>query len=253
MTKCWGAASDLDPSLRYFLSRDLADASKDLVNTYGLSRTGIFNQIDASLKRLGTDYIDVFQIHRLDPNTPIEETMEALHDLVKSGKVRYIGASSMYAVEFAMLQFCAEKNGWTKFVSMQNHYSLLYREEEREMNRFCEMTGVGIIPWSPLSRGILGRPLADHRKTLRSAKEGDVPEGDAVIVKRVEELAGKKGWSMADVSLAWVNKRVTSPILGASSVQRIDDMLSARGKVLTDEEETYLEELYRPKKAIHWL
>jgi aryl-alcohol dehydrogenase-like predicted oxidoreductase len=148
LTKCFGVVGE-DPGLRSINYGKELPQLKDYTNQSGLSRQAIFNAVNASLKRLDTDYIDLLQIHRFDPNTPIEETMEALHDLIKSGKVRYIGASSMWAVQFAQMQFVAEKHGWTKFVSMQNHYNLLYREEEREMNRFCNDTGVGLIPVCP--------------------------------------------------------------------------------------------------------
>jgi aryl-alcohol dehydrogenase-like predicted oxidoreductase len=156
LTKCYGYVGE-DPGLRTILYGKELPQLKDYANQGGLSRAAIFNAVNKSLERLDTPYIDLLQIHRFDKNTPIEETMEALHDLVKSGKVRYIGASSMWAVEFAQLQFVAEKNGWTKFVSMQNHYNLLYREEEREMNRFCNSTGVGLIPVSS------ARPCANCR------------------------------------------------------------------------------------------
>jgi len=175
--------------------------------------------------------------------------MKALHDLVESGKVRYIGASSMWATQFAQMQFVAEKNGWTKFVSMQNHYNLLYREEEREMNRFCDATGVGLIPWAPLCRGHLARPYEQLGTTERSKPEAEkgLSEVDVKTIKRVEELAAKKGWKMSQVALAWINKRISSPIIGFSSVERMDEALEARGKTLTEEEEKYLEELYQPK------
>lgn len=179
--------------------------------------------------------------------------MKALHDLVQSGKVRYIGASSMWTYQFAQMQFAAEKNGWTKFVSMQNHYNLLYREEEREMNRFCDETGVGLIPWAPLCRGHLARAPSEFGSTGRSKEEKDragnagLVEPDLSIIKRVAEIAEKREWPMAHVALAWINKRVTSPIIGFSKEERIDQAASARGKVLTEEEEKYLEELYEPK------
>jgi aryl-alcohol dehydrogenase-like predicted oxidoreductase len=234
--------------------KDAVESSKDYQNTFGLSRAGIFNQVEASLKRLDTPYIDLLQIHRFDSTTPIEETMKALHDLVQSGKVRYIGASSMWATQFARMQFCAEKNGWTKFVSMQNHYNLLYREEEREMNRFCNDTGVGLIPWAPLCRGHLARPPKDFGSTARSKMEQDSQPGshgtvepDISIIKRVVEISEKREWPMAHVSLAWINKRVASPIIGFSSLERIEQAITARGKILTEEEEKYLEELYQPK------
>jgi aryl-alcohol dehydrogenase-like predicted oxidoreductase len=253
MTKCYfgvGETSDV----RHFVYRDAFQKSKDYVNTYGLSRQSIFHSVNASLKRLDVEYIDLLQIHRFDYNTPIEETMKALHDLVEAGKVRYIGASSMWGVNFARMQFVAEKNGWTKFVSMQNHYNLLYREEEREMNRFCNETGVGLIPWAPLCRGHLARPPAEFGSTTRSEQEkaggpgvSGAVEPDQTIIKRVQELAEKKGWTMSQVALAWINKRVSSPIIGFSSVARIDEAIGSNNKTLTDEEEKYLEELYQPK------
>jgi aryl-alcohol dehydrogenase-like predicted oxidoreductase len=215
----------------------------------GLSRQAIFNAVEASLQRLDTPYIDLLQIHRFDAAVPIAETMEALHDLVKSGKVRYIGASSMWATQFAQMQFVAEQNGWTKFVSMQNHYNLIYREEEREMNRFCDATGVGLIPWAPLCRGHLARPYEQLGSTERSKpeKEKGLSESDVKTIGRVQELAEKKGWKMSQVALAWINKRIASPIIGFSSIDRMDEALEAKGKTLTAEEETYLEELYQPK------
>ncbi|CAG9992946.1 unnamed protein product [Clonostachys byssicola] len=228
------------------------DRSKDYQNQFGLSRTAIFNQVEASLKRLGTTYIDLLQIHRFDSSVPIEETLKALHDLVQSGKVRYIGASSMWATQFARLQFCAEQNGWTKFVSMQDQYNLLYREEEREMIRFCNETGVGLIPWAPLCRGYLARPLSSS--TTRTTTETDLTSGghgsskvDVKIIGRVEELAKKHEWPMAHIALAWINKRVTSPIIGCSSLKRLDEAIGSNGKYLDSEEEQYLEELYQPR------
>ncbi|KAK6079874.1 aldo/keto reductase [Seiridium cupressi] len=254
MTKCfWGVAEQ--PEVRHFVNRGDFEASKEYVNQFHLSRTAIFNQVNASLRRLDTDYIDLLQVHRFDYDTPLEETMKALHDLVESGKVRYIGASSMWAVNFARLQFTAEKNGWTKFISMQNHYNLLYREEEREMNRFCNDTGVGLLPWAPLCRGHLARPPSDFGSTDRSKLESDGTPGshgtvepDLTIIKRVQEVALQRGWKMSHVALAWINKRVSSPIISFSSVAKIDEAIEARGKMLTNEEEKYLQELYRPKE-----
>lgn len=211
------------------------------------------------MKRLGIDYIDLYQIHRFDPATPIEETMSTLHDLVRSGKVRYIGASSMWAHQFALMQFTAEKNGWTKFISMQNHYSLLYREEEREMNKFCDLTGVGLIPWAPLARGFLGRPFEGEVATTErsrveygSAKAvtrsimypPPITEADKAIIGRVKELSERKGWCMSQVALAWINKRISSPIVGFSSVQRMEEAVEVKGKSLSEEEESFLEEVY---------
>ncbi|ETN38042.1 uncharacterized protein HMPREF1541_07665 [Cyphellophora europaea CBS 101466] len=229
--------------------------TKDYVNHGGLSRQAIFRAVNASLQRLGTDYIDVFQIHRFDPTVPIEETMQALQDLVRDGKVRYIGASSMWATEFARMQAVAEVKGFTKFVSMQNHYSLLYREEEREMIRYCNATGVGLIPWAPLCRGRLARPL-DSAETVRGKSDQKVKNDvkqlgytdiDKSIIGRVQEIAGKRNWSMTEVALAWINRRVASPIIGFSSVDRIDEALAAKGKQLTADEERYLEELYQAR------
>lgn len=174
--------------------------------------------------------------------------MRALHDLVVSGKVHYIGASSMWAHQFAQLQFTAEKNGWTKFVSMQNHYSLLYREEEREMNRFCHSTGVGIIPWAPLARGLLARPVQAQGSTKRSEAQPGITETQDAIIGRVQEVAERKGWAMSQVALAWILRSVSSPIIGFSSVARIDEAIGVRGKVLTDEEAAYLEELYTARE-----
>ncbi|KAI0180104.1 aldo/keto reductase [Hypoxylon sp. FL1284] len=254
MTKIfWGVGET--PDVRHFMHRDAVAGSKDYVNQYGLSRTAIFNAVEASLRRLGTDYVDVLQIHRFDYDAPVEETMRALHDLVQAGKVRYLGASSMWAVNFARMQFAAERRGWTPFVSMQNHYNLLYREEEREMNRFCRDTGVGLLPWAPLCRGHLARPPAEFGSTERSRLEKDASPGshgtvepDLSIIARVQEIAARRGWPMSHVALAWISRRVASPIIGFSSIARIDEALAARGKFLTDEEEVYLEELYQPKQ-----
>ncbi|KAF3916153.1 hypothetical protein AA313_de0204166 [Arthrobotrys entomopaga] len=253
LTKCYGHVLERQEGLTWMMG-DLLKKHKDYVGQGGLSRGAIFKQVDASLERLGTDYIDLLQIHRFDYSIPIEETMKALHDLVQSGKVRYIGASSMWATQFARMQFVAEKNGWTKFISMQNQYNMLYREEEREMNRFCNDTGVGLIPWAPLARGHLARLPENFGKTTRSsteAKSASHPlfqvgkeDSDKEIVKRVQEIAEKRGWKMSHVALAWINKRVSSPIIGFSSIARIDEALDANGKELTVEEEKYLEEPY---------
>lgn len=250
-TKLHGTVAE-DVGLRTIFHRDAIVASKDYANQYGLSRAAIFNQVENSLKRLETDYIDLLQIHRFDPNTPGEETMEALHDLVKSGKVRYIGASSMWTYQFAGLQHIAETHGWTKFVSMQNHYSLLYREEEREMNKYCTETGVGLIPWAPIARGHLARPLEQYGQTTRSSGEANagnragLSDADKAIITRVQEIAEKRGWTMSQVALAWINQRVASPIVGLSSVARLEEATQLQGKVLTPEEEAYLEEPYKP-------
>ncbi|KAK1997090.1 aldo-keto reductase [Colletotrichum falcatum] len=228
--------------------------SKDYVNQGGLSRKTIFKAVDDALNRLQTTYIDLFQVHRFDPSTPVEETMKALHDLVQAGKILYIGASSMWATQFAQMQFVAEKNGWTKFVSMQNFYNLVYREEEREMNRFCKETGVGIIPFSPLFGGALGRPLKAEKSSLRSQVTGimdpGLTEADGNIIRRVEEVAEKKGWSMSHVALTWLRSKGGIPITGFNSIKRIDEAGELRGKTLTEDEVAYLEEPYVPKSIV---
>lgn len=215
-----------------------------------MTRSGIFHAVDQSLARLGTTYIDLLQIQRFDPLTPPEETMKALHDLVQSGKVRYIGASSMWATQFAQLQFLAESKGWTKFISMQNYYNLCYREEEREMNRFCNDTGVGLIPWSPLFAGRLARPV-DDKSSVRSKRpsyhHSGLIDADEVIINRVEEIANKKGWKMSHVALIWLKSKGVTPIVGCTSVERIADMGELKGKELTAEEIKYLEEPYQAR------
>lgn len=256
LTKCYALVGEEPGVQNVFLQKDL-QASKDYVNQPGLSRKAIFEAVDGSLKRLGTEYIDLFQIHRFDYNTPIEETMEALHDIVKSGKVRYIGASSMYATQFARMQAVAELNGWTKFISMQNHYSLIYREEEREMNRYCNDTGIGLIPWSPLAQGKLARPLSESENTDRSRHTAkinlmniELTEADKKIITGVEDLAKRKGWTMSQVSLAWIKKKVCSPIVGISSIERMDEILGIKGKILSEEENQALEAPYVPKQIV---
>jgi aryl-alcohol dehydrogenase-like predicted oxidoreductase len=229
-----------------------------LVNQMGLSRKHIFHAVDQCLERLGTDYIDVLQLHRLDRETPPEEIMRALHDVVQSGKVRYIGASSMYTWEFARLQYIARSRGWTEFISMQPFYNLLYREEEREMLPFCRAHGVGVIPWSPIARGILARPLAKPEDSggggggsLRSQtdKKSDRWFADANldIVNRVQEVAEKKGTTMALVATAWVLQKGCWPILGLSTEARVVEVVEALKVKLTDEECAYLESEYRPR------
>ncbi|KRD19395.1 MULTISPECIES: aldo/keto reductase [unclassified Streptomyces] len=219
-------------------------------NGAGLSRKAILSEIDHSLSRLGTDHVDLYQIHRFDPHTPVEETMQALHDVVKAGKARYIGASSMYAWQFATMQHTAERHGWTRFVSMQNHYNLLYREEEREMLPLCADQGVGVLPWSPLARGRLTRDWGT--RTDRSA--GDAfgstlyPEGDRTIVEAVTRIAGARGVPRAQVALAWLLHRstVTAPIIGASKPNHLDDAVAAVELELTDKELQELEQPYAP-------
>ena len=223
----------------------------------GLSRGAIFRAVDASLKRLGTDYIDLLQIHRYDPTVSPEETMKALHDLVQSGKVNYIGASSMWAYQFARMQFIAEKNGWTKFVSMQNSYNLLYREEEREMIKFCKETGVGIIPYGPLQGGLLARPVDVETARGKLAKMfvGNPTDADLTIIKRVQEVADRKGCKMAQVAMAWVRAKGCIPIVGLnnSSIQRVDEACAIKDIKLTEDDVKYLEELYiaKPVWGLH--
>jgi aryl-alcohol dehydrogenase-like predicted oxidoreductase len=221
----------------------------------GLSRAAIMTQIDASLRRLGTDYVDLYQIHRWDDRTPIAETMEALHDVVKAGKARYIGASSMFAWQFSKAQYTATINGWTRFVSMQNHYNLIQREEEREMMPLCVDQGVGVIPWSPLARGRLtrdweattGRSDTDEfGKTLYDAP------GDQEIALTVAAIADARGVSRAQVAMAWVLSKsfVTAPIVGATKIGHIDDAVAAVGLTLTSEEIEALEAPYTPHSVV---
>ncbi|KAI9664719.1 MAG: hypothetical protein M1821_006167 [Bathelium mastoideum] len=223
------------------------------VNQVGLSRKHILDAVDNSVQRLGT-YIDVLQIHRLDRGTPREEIMKALNDVVESGKVRYIGASSMYAWEFQTLQNIAEKHGWHKFISMQNYYNVLYREEEREMIPYCNDTGVGLIPWSPIARGALARPWKT-RDTKREktdnflhnmirSREGEV---DKIITDRVEEIAEKNGVSMTGVATAWCLAKGTNPIIGLSSKERISEAVKNSKIQLSEEDIKYLDEPYLPK------
>ncbi|MET7656426.1 aldo/keto reductase [Streptomyces sp. NPDC005486] len=219
-------------------------------NGAGLSRKAILSEIDHSLSRLGTDYVDLYQIHRFDPHTPVEETMEALHDLVKAGKVRYIGASSMYAWQFSKMQYTAERHGWTKFVSMQNHYNLLYREEEREMLPLCADQGVGVLPWSPLARGRLTRDWGTE--TGRSSTDGFgnslYPEGDRGTVEAVTRIAADRGVPRAQVALAWLlhQPTVTAPIIGAAKPRHLEDAVAATELTLNEKELAELEELYEP-------
>jgi aryl-alcohol dehydrogenase-like predicted oxidoreductase len=227
-------------------------------NGRGLSRKHILSAIDASLGRLGMDYVDLYQIHRFDPDTPIEETMEALHDVVRAGKARYIGASSMYAWQFARAQHVAERHGWMRFASMQNHYNLLYREEEREMIPLCRHDGIGVIPWSPLARGFLTgtRTRAGERRTVRAETDGfqDTLYGpdDFDVVDRLNEVAGERGVPSAQMALAWLLHKpgVTAPIVGATKLEHLEDALAAAELSLSDEEIERLEEPYRPHPVI---
>jgi aryl-alcohol dehydrogenase (NADP+) len=228
-------------------------------NAGGLSRKHIMDAVDRSLKNLGTDYIDLYQIHRFDYDTPIEETLEALHDVVKAGKARYIGASSMYAWQFAKMLSTSEKHGWTKFVSMQPQYNLVYREEEREMLPLCEAEGVGVIPWSPLARGFLagGRKAVGEGNTERARTDEFSPrlyyrDADFAVVDAVEAIAKARGLSNTQVALAWVlkNPAITAPIVGASKMHHLSEALSALEVTLTDEEIAALEKPYQPKPVL---
>ena len=220
-------------------------------NGAGLSRKAILHEIDDSLRRLGTDYVDLYQIHRWDPRTPIEETMEALHDVVKAGKARYIGASSMWAWQLAKAQHVAERNGWTRFVTMQDHYNLLYREEEREMLPLCADQGLGVIPWSPLARGRLTRPWDSSTARSETDEFGKTlyRDDDQEIVDRVLRIADDRGVSPAQVALAWVSRHpsVVAPIVGATKPHHLDDAVASLDLSLGDEEAALLEEPYVPR------
>ena len=227
-------------------------------NGGGLSRKHILSGIDASLERLGMDYVDLYQIHRFDPNVPIAETMGALHEVVASGKARYIGASSMHAWQFAMAQYTADAIGGTRFISMQNHYNLVYREEEREMMPLCEEMGVGVIPWSPLARGLLAgnRTRSGERLTTRSSTDAFADylydEADFDVVDVVAEIASERDLPMAQIAMAWLAKApgVTAPIVGATKVTHISDAIAAAELVLTPEERERLEAPYRPHPVL---
>jgi aryl-alcohol dehydrogenase-like predicted oxidoreductase len=228
-------------------------------NRRGLSRKHLFEAIDGSLRRLGTDYVDLYQIHRFDRETPIEETLEALHDIVKAGKARYIGASSMFAWQFAKMQYVADACGWTRFVSMQNHYNLVYREEEREMLPYCREEGIGVIPWSPLARGFLAgnRRREDKGETLR-AKTDDFAhdlyytDADFAVADRAADLARRRGVTPAQIALAWLLAKpgVTAPIVGASKVPQLDEAVAALEIRLDAGETAMLEEPYRPHPVL---
>jgi aryl-alcohol dehydrogenase (NADP+) len=253
-------------ALRDFARRDeVVIATKvfhpmgDKPNQQGLSRNHIFNAIDQSLRRLGTDYVDLYQIHRWDPETPIEETMEALHEVVKSGRARYIGASSMFAWQFAKALYEADLHGWTRFVSMQNHYNLVYREEDREMNPLCRAEGVGIIPWSPLARGFLaGNRNRDRSgETVRSrsdpfAQRLYFQDNDFETLDRVLEVAERLGHSPAQIALAWMLHQpgITSPIIGASKMNHLDEAVAALEIRLPAEDIAYLEAPYKPHPVL---
>ena len=234
-------------------------------NDRGLSRKHLFDAVDASLRRLGTDYVDLYQIHRFDPHTPVEETLEALNDIVRAGKARYIGASSMYAWQFARMLQAAERHGWARFVSMQNHYNLVYREEEREMLPLCCAEGVGSIPWSPLARGFLagnrdrsaGTDGKKGGETLRArtdeyAQSLYYADSDFRVVDRVAEIARARGVTPAQVALAWILRQpgVTAPIIGVTKIEQLDEAVAALDVPLDDEECRRLEEPYVPHPVL---
>jgi 1-deoxyxylulose-5-phosphate synthase len=231
----------------------------DGVNQRGLSRSHILNAVDSSLKRLGTDYLDLYQIHRWDPDTPIEETLETLHSLVRSGKVRYIGASSMYAWQFAKALYTADLHGWTRFATMQNHYNLVYREEEREMMPLCRAEGVAVIPWSPLARGFLTgtRRRGVEVETARSRNDSFADhlyfkEADYQVQDRLMELADRRGLPPAQLALAWLLHKpgVTAPIIGASKISHLEDAVGALEVSLSEDEMNNLEEPYQPHPVL---
>ena len=251
-------------ALREFASRDeVVIATKvyfemgSKPNDRGLSRKHILSSIDASLKRLGTDYVDLYQIHRWDYETPIEETLEALNDVVRAGKARYIGASSMYAWQFAKALYTSDLHGWARFVSMQPHYNLIYREEEREMLQLCQDQKIAVIPWSPLAKGRLARkPSKEQNETLRAQTDAIgkrfYSDEDLTIAQRVSDVAEARGLPMAQVALAWLLSKpvVTAPIVGATKPHHLDDAIAALSVQLTPDEIYHLEEAYQPHPVI---
>ena len=251
-------------ALRDFAKRDeivvatkVHYASRRAPNVGGLSRKAILYEIDASLSRLGMDYVDLYQIHRWDPATPIEETMEALHDVVKVGKARYIGASSMYAWQFAKAQFVAERGGWTRFVSMQPEVNLLYREEEREMLPLCRDGGIGVLPWSPLARGRLARPWGEETARMNSDSFGSSlfaqsQDVDRRVADALADVAARRGAPRAQIALAWLLQKlgVTAPIIGASKSAHLHDASASLGLTLTEEEISMLETPYVPHAVV---
>lgn len=250
------ALNDMAKREEIVIATKVAGRMHDGPNGRGLSRKAIMAEVDNSLRRLGTDYIDLYQIHRMDPRTPMEETLEALHDVVKAGKVRYIGASSMWAWQFAKMLFLADANGWTRFISMQNHYNLLNREEEREMMPLCADQDIAVIPWSPMARGKLTRSWDEATNRTETDAFGktlyDTAASDRVIVDRVGEVAEARGVSRAQIALAWVmhNDVVTAPIIGATKPHHIDDAIAATEIQLTDDEVATLTEPYTPHPVV---
>ncbi|HSN32537.1 MAG TPA: aldo/keto reductase [Ideonella sp.] len=247
------ALRELAPRDELVIATKVFNRMKPGPNGAGLSRKAILHEVDQSLKRLGTDYVNLYQIHRWDHATPIEETLEALHDVVKAGKARYIGASSMFAWQFAKALHQSERRQLTRFVSMQNHLNLLYREEEREMLPLCRDEGIGVIPWSPLARGRLARPWGEDTPRIGTDEFGrtlyaKTQEADRAVVEAVAQVAARRGVPMAQVALAWVAGKpgVTAPIVGASKLQHIDDAVAALQLTLTSDEVAALEAPYVP-------
>ncbi|KAJ5669652.1 hypothetical protein N7462_010722 [Penicillium macrosclerotiorum] len=255
-TKVWaGVGRGSDQPLA--MTEDEKD-NAGYLNQYGLSRKHIFESIDASLQRLDLPYVDLLQIHRFDPRTPARETMEALHDIVKSGKVRYIGASSMWAHQLMEYQYTARVHGWTEFISMQNLYNATYREEEREMYPACAKFGMGGIPWSPIAMGFLARPWSDFSKTTRGETQGvgflgqAATDADKKINEQIEKIAKQHGMSMATVAIAWTLSKtfISAPILGMSKEERVDEAIQAIFLELSPAELQSIDDLYEPKKVI---
>jgi aryl-alcohol dehydrogenase-like predicted oxidoreductase len=250
------ALRDMVPRDEIVLATKVHGQMRADANGRGLSRKAILTEIDASLTRLGMDYVDLYQIHRFDPETPIEETLEALHDVVRAGKARYIGASSMYAWQFCKALYLSRLHGWARFVSMQNHYNLLYREEEREMLALCAEEGIGVIPWSPLARGLLTRPPTAATPTTRAGTDqftGTLYSGqnatERAIIEAVCAIAAARGTPPAQIALAWVLARpgVTAPIIGATKMHHLEDAVAALTIKLTPEETAQLESPYQPR------
>jgi len=264
----WGGASEeitgrllgrMLPRDEYVLATKLWMPTAPGPNGWGLGRKHVLSAIDGSLRRLGVDHVDLYQVHRWDPRTPIEETMEALDDVVRAGKARFIGASSMFAWQFGKAQAAAERRGWTRFVSMQPHYNLLYREEEREMLPMCADMGVGVIPWSPLARGVLTGSITRDGAGHTTRADSDPftrgfygSDADFAIVDRVAELARRRGLTRAQVALAWLlhQPAVSAPIVGATKVHHIEEALAAPGVELDGDERAFLEEPYVPRAVI---
>jgi aryl-alcohol dehydrogenase (NADP+) len=254
------ALQDFAERDRVVIATKVFNAMSDDPNDRGLSRKHVMASIDASLRRLRTDYVDVYQIHRWDRDTPIDETLRALDDIVRAGKARYIGASSTYAWEFAKALYLADANGWTRFVSMQNHYNLVYREEEREMLPLCRQEGIAVIPWSPLARGFLAgtrtrgqaRTATEREKTDSYAHDLYYSDADYDVAETVTAVAKEKGVTPAQVALAWLLRQpgVTSPIVGASKMAHLDQAVTALAVSLTDEEVKRLEAPYVPHKVL---